>query len=232
MVLNAKETTIAYRCPACGRFVFGLVGLFTLSGDLIKLKCSCGGSELKIAYTPDRKLRITAPCLFCPEPHTYLIGSGAFFGRDLLALSCTYSHTDVCFIGEKEKVSAAAAEADSALADLLEEAGFDGLPSFLEGRRRVNGEADNVDTDFRIDYAQIEDVVRFMLTELAEEGDLKCGCREGETARYDFEFCGDAVRIFCHTCGYETRVPMASTLAANAFLHTDHLILSPPGEKT
>ena len=73
---------------------------------------------------------------------------------------------------------------------------------------------------------------RDKLVELAEDGDLKCGCREGETARYDFEFRGDAVRIFCHTCGYETFVPMASTLAANAFLHTDRLILEPPGEKT
>ena len=92
--------------------------------------------------------------------------------------------------------------------------------------------SDNVDRDFRIDYAQIEDVVRFMLTELAEEGDITCGCHEGDTARYDFEFCGDSVRIFCRTCGYEKQIPMSSTLAANAFLHTDRLELEKKADKT
>ncbi len=229
MILQSKETTIAYRCPVCGKFIFGMVGLFTLSGDLIKLKCDCGGSELKIAYTADRKLRITVPCLFCPDPHTYVISSDSFFDRELLALTCTYSHMDACFIGHKDKVSEAASEADNALLDLLEEAGFDGLESFLLGRNSIEGE-DNVDEDFRIDYAQIEEVVRFMLVELAEEGDIHCGCKEGDTARYDFEFKGDAVRIFCHTCGHEVLVPMSSTLAANAFLHADELTLEKPSD--
>lgn len=227
MILNAKETTVAYRCPHCGKFIFGIVGIFTLSGDLIKLKCDCGGSELKIVYSEDRKMKITVPCLFCPAPHTYQLSSDAFFERDLLALTCTYSGVDVCFIGEKDRVSEAAKEADVQFLELLEEAGFDDLSSFMNGRNSLDGD-DNVDEDYRIDYAQIEEVVRFMLVELAEDGDIECGCREGETARYDFEFRGDRVRVFCHTCGHETLIPMSSTLAANAFLHTDRLVLAPP----
>lgn len=224
MILNAKETTIAYRCPVCGKFIFGIVGIFTLSGDLIKLKCDCGGSELKIVYNEDRRMRITVPCMFCPAPHAYQLSSEAFFERELLALTCTYSGIDVCFIGEKNKVSEAAKEADRQLLDLLEEAGFDNLSSFMQGRNSIGGD-DNVDEDYRIDYAQIEEVVRFMLVELAEEGNIVCGCQEGDTARYDFEFKGDAVRVFCHTCSHETMIPMSSTLAANAFLHTDRLLL-------
>ncbi len=226
MVLNAKETTLAYRCPVCGKFILGLVGLFTLSGDLIKLKCDCGGSELTIAYTADRKLRITVPCLFCPSPHSYLLSSDAFFDRELLALTCTLSSVDVCFIGKKEKVLEAAKASDRELLALLEEMGFDSFGEFLSGRSAAtDGSGDNVDREYRMDYAQIEEIVRFMLVELAEDGDILCGCREGDTARYDFEFCGDSVRIFCHTCGCETSIPMSSTLAANAFLHTDRIIL-------
>ena len=227
MVLNSKETTLAYRCPVCGKFIFGMVGLFTLTGDLIKLKCDCGGSEATIVYTSERKLRITVPCLFCPAPHTYLLSSGAFFERELLALSCTYSGMDVCYIGQTDRVSAAAKDADEELLNLLEDAGFDDFASFLAGRNSVGGE-DNVDEEYRIDYAQIEEIVRYMLVELAEEGNLSCGCREGEVARYDFEFCGDTVRVFCHTCGYEVKIPMSSTLSANAFLHTDRLTLEAP----
>ena len=226
MVLNAKEATIAYRCPHCGKFIFGIVGIFTLTGDLIKLKCDCGRSELKIVYTSDRKMRITVPCLFCPKPHTYVLSADAFFNRELLALGCTYSGLDVCFIGQKEKAMEAAKESDERLIDLLEEAGFDGFESFSAGREQAHTETDNVDEDYRLDYAQIEDVVRFMLVELAEDGDIHCGCKEGDTARYDFEFCGDEVKVFCHTCKHEKRIPMASTLAANAFLHTDRLDLT------
>ncbi len=226
MVLNSKETTIAYRCPVCGKFILGIVGIFTLSGDLIKLKCDCGGSELTVAYTSERKLRITAPCMFCPSPHTYVISSDAFFDRELLALSCTFSSVDVCFIGKKDKVLEAARAADRELLELIEEMGFDSFDEFMTGKNSVSDHSnDNVDADYRIDYAQIEEVVHFMLTELSEDGDILCGCHEGDTARYDFEFQGDSVKIFCHTCGYEKIIPMSSTLAANAFLHTDKLIL-------
>ncbi len=226
MVLNSKETTIAYRCPVCGKFILGIVGIFTLSGDLIKLKCDCGGSELTLSYNSEKKLKITVPCLFCPTPHSYVISQDAFFEKELLALSCTFSSLDVCYIGEKDKVIEASKEADRELLELLYDAGFDSFEEFIGGRNTVSDNSgDNVDEEYRHDYAQIEDIVRFMLVELAEDGDISCGCREGDTARYDFEFKGDSVRIFCHTCGKEALVPMSSTLAANAFLHTDKLTL-------
>ena len=53
MILDKKETTIAYRCPECGASVVGMVGIFTLSADMIRLKCPCGKSELEFLYTKD-----------------------------------------------------------------------------------------------------------------------------------------------------------------------------------
>ncbi len=232
MVLNSKETTIAYRCPCCGKFIFGIVGIFTLSGDLIKLKCDCKGSELTVSYSKDNKLKITVPCLFCPFPHTYSISSDAFFDKEILALCCTYSAVDVCFIGNKDKVIDAAHNADAELFNILEESGFNSFDEFISGRNTISDNSnDNVDEDFRIDYAQIEDIIHFMLTELSDEGAISCGCHNGNTAKYDFEFKGNSVRIFCHSCGYEEYVPMSSTLAANAFLHTDKLELQNHSEK-
>ena len=69
MKLPVKETTLAYRCPHCGATVFSLVGIFALSGDMLKLKCSCGKSETVVTYTSDRKLRLAVPCIACPKPH-------------------------------------------------------------------------------------------------------------------------------------------------------------------
>ena len=225
MILKSKETTIAYRCPNCGKFIFGMVGIFTLSGDLIKLKCDCGGSEMSVVYTGEDKLRITVPCLFCPNPHTYLLSKDAFFDRDILALNSTNSGLAVCFIGNTERVSEAARQSDEHLIDLLEEAGFDGIESFMRGKGSVGGE-DNVDEDYRLDYAQIEDVVRFMLAELKDEGAIRCDCED--TPECDFEFKGDSVIVFCKKCHCEKRIPLSSTLAANAFLHIDVLDLENP----
>ena len=39
MILQPKDTTVAYRCPECGATVFSVVGALALSGDMIKLKC-------------------------------------------------------------------------------------------------------------------------------------------------------------------------------------------------
>ena len=80
----------------------------------------------------------------------------------------------------------------------------------------------------------IDEVIRFMLAELAEEGAIHCGCHEGDTAQYSYEFAPpdyEDLRVFCRTCGYEKRIPMTSTVSANAFLHTDELTLEKPEEK-
>ena len=37
MVLQQKQTTVAYRCPECGSIVLSLVGVFALSADMIRL---------------------------------------------------------------------------------------------------------------------------------------------------------------------------------------------------
>ena len=55
MILKSKETTVAYRCPVCGKNIISVVGIFMLSGDLIKLKCDCGVSELTITSNSDLK---------------------------------------------------------------------------------------------------------------------------------------------------------------------------------
>jgi len=69
MILDKKETTVAYRCPDCGAVVMSLVGIFTLTADMIRLKCPCGNSQLEIIYTKEKKVRLNVPCFLCPTPH-------------------------------------------------------------------------------------------------------------------------------------------------------------------
>ena len=113
MILDEKKTTVAYRCPGCGAMVRSMIGAFTLSADMMRLKCPCGESDITIVYTPDKKLRLNVPCFFCPKPHNFLVSRNMFFGRELFTLPCAYSGLDICYIGEEKAVLKAAEEGDS-----------------------------------------------------------------------------------------------------------------------
>ena len=36
MALRPQDTTVSYRCPACGKSVVSVTGVFALTGDMIK----------------------------------------------------------------------------------------------------------------------------------------------------------------------------------------------------
>ena len=125
-----KQTTIAYRCPACGKQVFSVIGVFALSGDFIKLKCECGQSELSLMYTPNGKVRFTVPCFLCASNHQYVVDRETLLSRDLLSLTCTCSDQPICLTGQKDNVLAAAEAADTELQAQMEQAGFTDFSDF------------------------------------------------------------------------------------------------------
>ena len=222
MILKSKDTTIAYRCPHCGKSVLGLVGIFSLSGDMIKLKCECGRSELTVTYTSDGKIRLSVPCVFCPTSHNFVIGGGIFFDKGLISLDCTYSDISICFIGTREEVLDALKKSDLELADLLGEYGLDDYDELhkLNHSDRAQSPDDRISGDVAVD-----DIVRFMLAELAEDKLIKCRCGKDDKPEYDFEIRGATARVFCKTCGAYKEFPMGSSLCADEFLNVDKIEL-------
>ena len=224
MVLDSKETTVAYRCPACGATVISVVGVFALSGDLIRLKCSCGGSEMTVARAADRRLRLTVPCLLCPRPHIYTLSSPLFFEKSLFTLTCETTGIGGCFVGGKDEVLAAAKDADEEFIAMLEEAGLDDADRL----RGENGAPDRRPPDE--DDMQLHDIVNFILNELRDEGKIHCRCADGAESDYAFTLCGgeggdSGALISCRSCGASRFFPFPDVYAANAFLHVDEIVL-------
>ena len=62
---------IAYRCPECATATVGLVGGVESLGDLLRLKCECGGSILDIKKERDGRIHVSVPCIFCKDNHGY-----------------------------------------------------------------------------------------------------------------------------------------------------------------
>ena len=225
MILKSKDTTIAYRCPYCGKCIKGIVGIFTLTGDVIKLKCDCGYSELTIEYTPDKKIRLLVPCIFCPTPHTYIIGNGIFFDREMLTLDCAYADFSICFIGSEEDIEKAIEESNRELSDLLSEGGLANYNK-LHILNRSGRDIWDDDDDYISGDISVEDIVRFMLRELEADGLIHCRCNEYQLPQYDFKIVGATARIYCKTCGSRRDYPLGSSLCVNAFLHLDKIDLT------
>lgn len=235
MVLNEKRTTVAYRCPDCGGGILSAVGLFNLSADMVKLKCTCGKSELKIIYNRDGTVRLTVPCLICAQPHTFTVRSSLFFSDELFVLPCPYSDINICFTGEMNRVKAELARTELELLDMLEENGITDF-SALHGDEKDLGDP------------QILDIVLFVIDDLDAEGKIYCRCHPDpaladgepstewespeetdtdapEASRYEAEVTDDGIKLTCRICGASRVIPTDSMLSAHAFLNADSLHL-------
>jgi hypothetical protein len=93
--------------------------MFSLGADMVKLKCTCGQSEMTMVSTDDDKVRLTIPCLICPKPHTFSVSRSIFFGRDLFVLPCPYADLNLGFIGEMNHIKAELARTELELLELL-----------------------------------------------------------------------------------------------------------------
>ena len=213
MVLDPKQTTVAYRCPHCGAGIMSAVGLFALTADMIKLKCTCGKSEMSVVYSKDGKVRLTVPCILCAKPHTFTLNSSLFFGKDLFTMSCPYSDINIACIGETNQVKAELARGELELLDLLEQSGVKSFDSLKNDEESL--------TD-----PQILDVVMFVIHDLDAEGKIFCRCDPADNGRqYDAEVLNEGVRVSCRKCGAERLIPTDSCLGAHAFLNADALHL-------
>lgn len=213
MVLDKKETTVAYRCPVCGAGVMSLVGAFSLSADMIRLKCSCGGSEMTMVYTKDRSVRLTVPCLFCTTPHHFTIGDRIFFGRELFSFGCPYTGIDICFIGGRGAVGQALERSEKELLELLGETDPEEFTKLQQDP---------------LPDPQIFDIVNFVVHDLEDEGKIECFCTAKEPPEkgdYRVSIESDCVRVICAKCGAMEEFPSDSIAKANRFLNADSLNL-------
>ena len=215
MILENKNTTVAFRCPSCFKAVLSGVNIFRLSGDLLRLRCPECGEALTVQKTPDRKYRLSVPCVFCASPHNLLISESSLFGEDLFSVPCGFTGMDIFWAGKENEVRAALEKSDRELEALLDD-------NAREKLSLMHREAEEDSPD-----PAVEHVVRFLICELEEEGRISCYCKdEGEIPLYDFQILSERVRIFCHCCGADAYLPLRSEADAEHFIGIDSLELN------
>ena len=203
MVIQPKERHIAFRCPECTSAVLGLVGKFALHADLLRLKCSCHKpTALDIGITNDGRIRLSVPCLFCKQSHTYYLNEGVFFGSDKFLLNCPYTGMDIAFIGTEAEIGEELARTEREIGQLLASLEAEDISDI---QPRIPSE------DEMLPDPAVYDTIRFIVKDLEEEGAVECPCGEGP---YDIRFCDEGMQVYCERCGatytFHARTPSLS----------------------
>ncbi len=213
MVIDPKQTTVAYRCPHCGAGVLSAVNVFSLSADMVKLKCTCGKSEMSVVSANPGKLRLTVPCLVCPTPHIFTVNASLFYSKELFTLQCPYvADMTLAAFGEINTVKAEMARSELALLDMLEKNGVTDLAAIKSNEEALPDE-------------QVLDIVMFVIHDMDAEGKIFCRCNPSDEHEYEVEVTPKGVLVTCKACGAARLIPTDSSLSAHAFLNADALYL-------
>lgn len=227
MNIRSKTVTVAYKCPNCGRTVFAPPGLFTLSGDMFKIKCDCeDGSEL-IIRREKGKINISCPCLICRSGHSFSLDENTDLPK-VIACGCPLSGIKICFIGEKEDIDEEVFEADDEFCGILEENGFESLGEFIQAKKQNerNGASENPMGGIeKVSAGELATLVGSFLTILREEDGILCGCSP-EEQKLAVSYAEDGLLISCENCGGKHTVPFSTLLDPYSLAEIDSIYLS------
>lgn len=214
MVIKPKQRNIAYRCPECASSIFGIVGKFALSANMLRLKCSCDKpSALDINITNDGKIRLSVPCLFCKQNHNYVVSEPVFFDRDLFLLNCPYTGMDIAFIGEEERINAELKRTEEEIRRLM---------ASFEAEELSDIQPEEMRDDEILPDPAVYDTLRFVVKDLEDEGKVKCLCDMGS---YDLRFTDGGIEVFCERCGASYLFSATTPSLAEEYLNIDELKL-------
>ena len=217
MELQMKDTIkthVAYRCPECTDAIFGFVGRYATAADMLRLKCECGKFSLDMKSEQNGKVTLSVPCILCRQNHTYTISESMLFENDILTLHCPYSHTDIVFIGEREKISE---ELERTAAELS------AIVSSLEAEDIHELQPEDMNDDEILPEPMLYDTLRFVLKTLEAEDAVECPCKNGD---YDLRFYENRVQAYCKNCGATYTFSATSPALAEEYISLDSLKLS------
>ena len=214
MVLQPKQRNIAYRCPGCGSAVIGIVGKFALHANMLRLKCSCKDEQSLDITLKDGKVRLSVPCLFCRQNHSYVVSESLFFDNDRFLLNCPYSNMDIAFIGDEDVVNQELSRTEAELNMLMKN---------LEAEELSDIQPEDMPEAEILPDPAVYDTLRFVVKDLEAEGKVDCPCHSGE---YDLRFCPGGIQVFCEKCGAVYTFALHSEHSHEDYLMLDEIKLS------
>ena len=209
-----KETYFAYRCPHCGDTVLALMGKFSLSGDLLRLRCPCGKSHADIRAERAQKVHLSVPCPLCKREHSYTIAPSLLLEKELFTLGCPYSpDIATALMGERNPLDEALAKEAEKLSTLL---------GAFEAETLSDLQPQEMSDEEILPDPVVYDTIRFLVRDLEADNKITCPCGRGS---YDFRLTDEGIQVVCPDCGASYEFLASSPEAAEAYLSLDSLKL-------
>jgi len=175
MLINT-QTTLALRCPHCGKLDFYALSRFGCSGRNIgKIKCECGAGLLSVCQKGKGVFRLQVDCVMCETKHVLSYKSKELWNSEVLTIICESTGVEIGFIGSKDAVLKSVKRVDRSLREIAEELGYD--------KYFINAD---------IMY-QVLDLLRKM----TDEGQMSCSCGSSQV---ELEVYPDRVELLCPQC--------------------------------
>lgn len=175
-MLIQTQTTLALRCPSCGKLGFHTVSRFALgAGKPIRLNCECGAAVAVVAEKGESSVWLQVECMLCERRHVSIYNNPQFWNETVKPVICEESSMETGFIGPGEEVREAVSRLDRSVQELSEDMGYD--------KYFLNPE---------VMYKILE-----WLKNKTEEGRVFCNCGAGDL---EVEAYQDRVEIYCTHC--------------------------------
>lgn len=183
-MLQDPQRTLGFFCPKCRQAVVIERSAFQLAAAQSSLPCPCGKSALEIEILGD-KVRLSVPCVFCEKTHTVTCSTHGFLHEKAMALSCSASGLDCCYVGEEGPVFAAM--------ERLEEA-IDALEVEAAGKGAFFSE-------------MVMEEILEELRDIGARGAIDCSCG---SKTWGLQVNYSSVYVLCRECGGAMRIPAAT----------------------
>ncbi|MDX9873074.1 MAG: hypothetical protein RBT41_11740 [Clostridia bacterium] len=186
-MLIPAQTTLALRCPNCGKLGFHSVSRFALGrGKQIRLTCECGAALAAIGTKGSQSVYLQVECMLCERRHLTAYKNAFFWNGQVKPVVCEESAMETGFIGPREEVREAVQRLDRSMRELSEDMGYD--------KYFLNPE---------IMYKILE-----WLKKMTEEGKVFCSCGANDL---EVEAYQDRVEIYCTGCEAVGVIPAETT---------------------
>lgn len=175
-MLISTQTTLALRCPSCGKMDFYVLSRFACTGGAnSKVICECGSCLLSYCQKGRDVFRLQVECLICETKHVYAYKTGELWNGSLITIKCENTGVEIGYLGSKELVVNSARKAERSLGEMADELGYDKY---------------FINTDIMY---QVLDILRKM----AEDGRMSCSCGG---SHLEVEVYPDRVELNCPAC--------------------------------
>jgi len=195
-------TTVALRCPVCGKMDYYALSRFSMSGmERVSINCECGANLLTMGRNKGKTYWLQVECSMCEDTHFYAYNYKELWSNNLLTLVCGETGVEIGFLGSREQVRKNVQNMDKSVQEMAEELGY--------GEYFNNPE---------IMYKVLEH-----LHSIADEGKLYCSCGN---QNLDVEVYPDRMELHCNDCEASGIVFAESFKDWETIRHMEEIVLN------